>query len=337
MTMSDQKQDQEFQDYLNGNSEMSRAYRKASGGKTPQHLDDYILAAARKSVGARPRLAYSPFSKAWQVPVSVAAVLVLSVGLVFTLQEQTGEGKFSGPGPESGMRLQERIDAPADMEFREEVASPAVAAERHVMASQDADMNDMFADEAVQEADARTSAASAEPPQPRAAAKLPAEKAAALVQDAPLPAAEATGLPTLRHESRNIGAQSPPPKATGRVNELQGQALELKDEIAELEQSRKILESETTSLEQDLERNRQKHDDLKKQAARLTTIMPAAEITGSRAEVSWLSHIRRVWRLGQNELARENLRDFKQAHPRYPVASLRQIFPEDLYLEIYTP
>lgn len=96
--------DQAFEEYLQGGSNLSRRYHETLQAQPPKHLDEKILAASRKAVDAKPRLAYSPFSSTWTVPVSLAAVLVLTVGLVILIQDETGQplpgktvsGDFSG-------------------------------------------------------------------------------------------------------------------------------------------------------------------------------------------------------------------------------------------------
>ena len=64
-------------------------YRDGAREAPPPHLDAAILAAARREVGARPR-ALSALRR-WRVPVSIAAVVVLSVSLVTVVREESGE------------------------------------------------------------------------------------------------------------------------------------------------------------------------------------------------------------------------------------------------------
>ena len=71
---------------------LDRAYRAGAREEPPAHLDAAILAAARREVGARPRAA-SARLRAWRVPVSIAAVVVLSVSLA-TLVREEGGGKL---------------------------------------------------------------------------------------------------------------------------------------------------------------------------------------------------------------------------------------------------
>ncbi|HEC13521.1 MAG TPA: hypothetical protein ENI80_09795 [Acidiferrobacteraceae bacterium] len=74
--------------YLHGDSGLSRVYAKAGEVTPPASLDTTILAASRRAVGSRPQLATSPFSRTWAIPASIAAVLMLSVGLINFMDEQ---------------------------------------------------------------------------------------------------------------------------------------------------------------------------------------------------------------------------------------------------------
>lgn len=84
-----------------GNAErdpgLDRLYQAAGREEPARHLDAAILAAARREVGARPR----PLSalRGWRVPVSIAAVVVLSVSLVTLVHEEGGEQLVSPGAP----------------------------------------------------------------------------------------------------------------------------------------------------------------------------------------------------------------------------------------------
>jgi hypothetical protein len=65
-------------------------YREAGGEMPPARLDAAILAAAHREVGARPRPMSSTLRR-WRVPISIAAVVVLSVSLVTLVQEEGGD------------------------------------------------------------------------------------------------------------------------------------------------------------------------------------------------------------------------------------------------------
>jgi hypothetical protein len=69
-------------------------YRDAPREAPPPHLDAAILAAARREVGARPR-SLSAQLRRWRLPVSIAAVVVLSVTLVTLVGEEGKQGLLS--------------------------------------------------------------------------------------------------------------------------------------------------------------------------------------------------------------------------------------------------
>ncbi len=67
---------------------LTALYREAAGDLPPPALDAAILAAAHREVAARPRPAGFSFARAWRGPLSVAAVVVLSVSLVMLMREE---------------------------------------------------------------------------------------------------------------------------------------------------------------------------------------------------------------------------------------------------------
>jgi hypothetical protein len=77
---------------------LARVYGAAARDEPPAHLDAAILAAARREVGARPR----PLAalRAWRVPLSLAAVVVLSVSLVTLMHEEGGDELYQSARPD---------------------------------------------------------------------------------------------------------------------------------------------------------------------------------------------------------------------------------------------
>lgn len=76
------KDDRLFDEYLRGDSPLSRAYRETGREEPPAHLDATILAQAKAAVGTRrskPR---------WFMPLSLAATVVLSVGVVLLMSRE---------------------------------------------------------------------------------------------------------------------------------------------------------------------------------------------------------------------------------------------------------
>lgn len=70
---------------------LAALYRAAAQNEPPAALDAAIRAAARRAVSSKPRLAGSLFSRSWGVPVSIAAVIVLSVSIVTVIREEAPE------------------------------------------------------------------------------------------------------------------------------------------------------------------------------------------------------------------------------------------------------
>ena len=79
--------------------QISQAYQSLNKEATPSALDEQILAAARREVSARPQQV--SFARRWAVPVSVAAVIVLSVSLFTMHQAPLQVSPTSAPAPAS--------------------------------------------------------------------------------------------------------------------------------------------------------------------------------------------------------------------------------------------
>ena len=75
---------------------LDRLYREAAREAPPTRLDAAILAAARREVGARPR-ALAATLRRWHVPVSIAAVVIVTVSLVILVKEEGSEQTAQAP------------------------------------------------------------------------------------------------------------------------------------------------------------------------------------------------------------------------------------------------
>jgi hypothetical protein len=79
--------------------QLSDFYRAAPAENPPERLDAAIQAAARRAVGARPRAAGGSLLRAWRVPLSIAAVLVMSVSMVTLTVRHKGDQLIELPLP----------------------------------------------------------------------------------------------------------------------------------------------------------------------------------------------------------------------------------------------
>lgn len=101
-------------DALLAEAALGRAYREAATESPPLALDARILAAAERALQPPPRR----FGRRWAVPLSVAAVVMLSVGVVLRIMH---EGALENPESLSAARA----TAPAEPKLREESTRPA--------------------------------------------------------------------------------------------------------------------------------------------------------------------------------------------------------------------
>jgi hypothetical protein len=101
---------------MENDPQLAAIYRAGADAGPPAHLDDVIRAAARREVAAGPRRAGV---RRWAMPVSLAAVLVLSVSVVIQMREQGADRPESMISPP---------EAPAVTAPPHEPAAPAAAA-----------------------------------------------------------------------------------------------------------------------------------------------------------------------------------------------------------------
>jgi hypothetical protein len=114
--------DKGLEQYLDGKSPLSDAYRAEAGEQPPATVDAAIVKAAREEAAAGKRSTLNPFGGRWVVPASLAAMLVLAVGLVQMFDKETGMSPLS-PAP-----MEERLMEEAEADR----AQPEAASKRLV-------------------------------------------------------------------------------------------------------------------------------------------------------------------------------------------------------------
>jgi hypothetical protein len=90
--------------------QLSALYRAGSDAGPPSALDDAIRAAARREVSAGPR---RTAARRWRLPLSLAAVLVLSVSMVTLMREQGADSPQTLLLPPADVQLRSAEKAPA--------------------------------------------------------------------------------------------------------------------------------------------------------------------------------------------------------------------------------
>lgn len=186
--------------------QLSALYRAGSEAGPPSALDDAIRAAARREVSAGPR---HTAARRWRLPLSLAAVLVLSVSVVTLMREQGADrpetlllppadvqtrsaGKApAGPALPQGKAEVRRQDKPAPVPDRPaapEIQAPAepppsaVSTEQKMMAAPVA-------------SGSAPAGADAAPAEDAAGARLERQEPRPLLRSAPAPFADKPSVP----------------------------------------------------------------------------------------------------------------------------------------------
>jgi hypothetical protein len=102
--------DKNLDDNLPGSEDLSSLYEHGKKEEPSTAIDKYILQAARNAVSEKKVTGTSPFGGSWQMPVALAAVLILAVGVTVTME------KFTGPGQSQVDRFAPRSDTPKPVE-----------------------------------------------------------------------------------------------------------------------------------------------------------------------------------------------------------------------------
>lgn len=105
---------------------LSRLYQESSQETPPDRLDRDILHYARNNLRKRHRLPVSPFTSNWTIPVSLAAVLLISIALVPIIRQemQSPRQKFKDEHGIAATRTEEQRRIPEVAEGKKENAAP---------------------------------------------------------------------------------------------------------------------------------------------------------------------------------------------------------------------
>ena len=134
----DERDDEMLEEYLEGDSALSRLYREVADEQPDAGLDARIRARARADLAPNRRVAHSPFSRNWMVPTSLAAVFVLSVSVLVLMPQPTvvpslEDGGATDSIPEAAIR-RDLPAATAEAEQRSGAGTPAQASKRRKQA-----------------------------------------------------------------------------------------------------------------------------------------------------------------------------------------------------------
>jgi len=259
---------------------ISAGYRALGEERPPQALDDAILAASRRAVGAGPQRAGISRVRRWALPVSIAAVVVLTMSLVVRIQLERPD--LEAPLPPVA------VDKPA-RDAKEEVAA---LAKRNELARTEAKAKADAAAPAAAERERQALRAPAAPaPAPAAAppakafvAEPPARKSA----PKPAPAESAAAAPL--GAASGVAPAAAPGIVVGRADPASSADTQAAGRVA----SRAALEDRAqASAERDAKKD--------------------------EAPREWLERIARLRREGRVKEADESLAEFRKRYPDYEI------------------
>ncbi len=308
---------------------LDRLYRETVREEPPARLDAAILAAARREVGARPR-AVSPRLRAWRVPVSIAAVVVLSVSLV-TLVREEGGGKLEPP---SAVDLYSRPaeTAPVSPVPPEAAKAPAAAPAARDDVALGATASAKIAEQASRRAAGASAARSAAPesqappraaapaPQPFQAAPAPREQRPVLAADQ----AAGAGIATQSAGTRSSeGETSGTPAEPTAVAPSPAARMMQRDRAAASEAAGAMSAAPPPAASAPAEKPRVRPEARAMQAER--PLPDTARVAGLLKEFEpqppekWLEKIEALKREGRKEEADGMLAEFKRRFPNHPL------------------
>jgi len=311
---------------------LDRVYRAGEREEPPAHLDAAILAAARREVGAGPRAA-SARLRAWRVPVSIAAVVVLSVSVV-TLVREEGGGTLERPAamPETlkpvetapappaaapeAAKAPARETPPATAPAAKDDAAPGATADAKI-ARNTARRED---GERAGHSELQSAGPGAAPsPQPFQGAPAAPERRQAFATDQAAGAGTATQPAAPRASeadaSATRGEPAPAPRSTARMMQRDRAAAEDATgslsaapppaAVAPVEKPQASAEVRALKREPALAAN--------------TRLAGLVKEVGSQLPEKWLDRIEALRREGRKEDADELLAEFKRRFPSHPL------------------
>ena len=314
-------------DRLPGEGDIARLYQQAETGPDEQPsaaLDAAILAEARRTVHPRLHLIkggrFGQMTRRWALPLSVAAMLMITIGVVSNLKEDIGRPLMrvqseEAPAVASDRDVQSRRAKRQDgpKEAQKNVAKKSKTA-RKLASSLPADDAFDLKDEAAQlqqKMDAPSRPMSAPKQDPR-----PTVQAAAPTAQAPAPRE-----PEFREVAKEQGVFKPEKKKRRR-NERDAALLEKSEEEMDTASL-----APAPSLEASLQEEAQSLSHDARVGQRIGRTDLRYEIV-PRAPKDWLADIGLLFKAGKRREAEDSLQEFQKQYPDY--ADYPDTFPAEV-------
>ncbi len=335
----DHKQDEQIlENYLQGGSALSEAYRAEEKARPPAHLDKAILLAASEAIKPKqlPKVAYSPFARSWYVPASMAAVLTLCVGLVFTIYKDSGQTLLTAPKSEYDI---ETLTVPVETAEEAEMSMDVTLDENKPVPSS-------IEDYGVEEPELEKRPASK---------KLSREKMMEMNNDFH---SETSDKNAPKQDTSKQTLSDAPYLLERRDFSERLEAADVKKQklmdadvlnniLGDMEFKANEEEAELGANSAQGSRNRKVEESLLKEKRILNKdsldditvdrlVSPAQSLGGEMmSPEQWLNQINDLWLSGDHLIAKENLKQFFEVYPDYPIDKIKTILDPQIELMEY--
>jgi len=343
--MVSKEEEQVLEEYLQGKSEVSRRYRTEATQQPAKHLDETILAASRKAVATKPRAITSPFASNWYVPISLAAVLVLCVGLVFNIYQDSGHELLTAPSLPSSNGGFDQLPAASG---RADTALPSRSLEHDGKGESDGLLYE--AEEFRRQEDHKSNLPAFDAD--IAPATTPTTELEYKTMDKITPIPEQSGVEINAAKPENIEkiwqqrekqveeTKKSAPEALGAVGGYR--ALEKSearkeaflDVPSEIQSEATVADEVGFAIEEQME--------IEDTQLRSREMVVSKLKRGGKDDVAnmppeqWLEHINKLWEQGNEEEAKESLKQFFEVYPEYPLVQIKDKLPEEIDLSEFT-
>jgi len=354
--MVSKKEEQALEEYLRGKSEVSRRYRTEATQQPAKHLDETILAASRKAVATKTCAFIGPIATNWYVPVSLAAVVVLCVGLVFNIYQDSGHKLLTTPSPPSSIDEFDQLPAASG---RSDIALPSRLLEKDKKGNLDGlfyEAEEFEARELRRQEDLRSNQLAIDADIAPASAPVTEleDKAMDKITSTPeeigveINAAKQEDIEMIWQQKKKQVEETKKsdPEALGAVggyraleksearkealldapNEIQSEA-KVVDEADEADEAGFAIE-EQVEFEDAQVRSREMVVSKLKRGGK----DDVADMTPEQ----WLEHIKELWEEDKRTEAEKSLKQFLELYPEYPHAQIKDKLPEEIDLSVFT-
>lgn len=312
----DRKQeDQDIEDYLQGDSALTETYRSEEKIQPPAYIDKAILSAANEAVRSEQtsNIAYSPFARNWYVPASMVAVLVLCVGLVFTIYQNSGQTLLTAPKSEYDFNAQ---ILPMEIESAESKVQQKPTS-KTLLREKASEKDDVSLPETA----------------PAMTDKIVSKKDASKQTMSDSPHIPERGDASGRLEAADVKKQKQL-DASELNNKLGEMELKVIEQGASSDQESHYRQAIENLLKQNESPNKETLDDDKAIAG---VISSEKSIDNEMMTPEhWLKKINNLWVSGDRQIAKENLTLFFETYPNYPVENAKAILDPQIDLIEYT-